>query len=137
MNPLFHRLEDVEARYGELNRLLMDPDVASDRHRLRDLSREHSEVAPMVEAWREHKQLTEELEEARELLEDPEMKEMAREEIATIEARLSELEESLKILLLPKDPYEGRNILLEIRAGTGGDEAALFAADLHLSLIHI
>jgi len=109
----------------------MDPAVASDRHRLRDLSREHSEVAPIVEAWREHKQLSEELAEAREILEDPEMREMAREEIATIEARHEELEQQLQLLLLPKDPYEGRNILLEIRAGTGGDEAALFAADLH------
>ncbi len=131
MNPMFHRLEDVEARYEELNRLLMDPAVSADRNRLRALSCEHAELAPMVEAWREHKRLSAELGEARELLDDPELREMAREEIGAIEARLGELEGRLRVLLLPKDPYEGRNILLEIRAGTGGDEAALFAADLH------
>jgi peptide chain release factor 1 len=131
MHPMFHRLEDVEARYEEINRLLSDPAVAGDRNRMRDLSREHSDVSPIVEGWREHKRLSAELADAREMLEDPEMREMAREEIGAIEEQLSELEARLKVLLLPKDPYEGRNILLEIRAGTGGDEAALFAADLH------
>jgi len=127
---MFDRLEVIEARHGELERMLMDPSVTADRNRLRDISKEHAELAPIVAGWREHKKLSEELEGLAELLADPDMKEMAAEEKTSIDSRLGELEEELRLLLLPKDPYEGRNILLEIRAGTGGDEAALFAADL-------
>ncbi len=110
--------------------MLMDPAVIGDRTRLREASKEHSDLSPIVAGWREHKKLTAELTGLEELLSDEDMKEMAQEEKASIEQRLIELADELRLLLLPKDPYEGRNILLEIRAGTGGDEAALFAADL-------
>ena len=127
---MFDRLEVIEARHGELERMLMDPAVSADRTRLRDVSIEHSELAPIVAAWREHKRCAEELQDLGDMLDDPDMREMALEEKATLETRMQELVDQLRLLLLPKDPYEGRNILLEIRAGTGGDEAALFAADL-------
>jgi peptide chain release factor 1 len=127
---MFDRLAVIESRYEELNRSLMDPQISSDVPRMLEISKEHSDLAPMVEAYRERVTLTKEAEEVEEMLSDPDMKEMAQEEKARIEARIEVLDEQLRIALLPKDPYAGRNLLLEIRAGTGGDEAALFAADL-------
>jgi len=128
---MLERLKDVAVRLNELNEFLMDPAVSSDRNRMRDLSKEHAELAPIVEGYRRHTELSEQLADVLEMMEDPELKEMALEEKSSLEAALAEMEEELKLLLLPKDPYEGRNILLEIRAGTGGDEAALFAGDLY------
>ncbi|MED5372272.1 MAG: peptide chain release factor 1 [Myxococcota bacterium] len=128
---MIERLKDVAVRLNELNELLMDPAVSSDRNRMRDLSKEHAELAPIVEGYQRHTELSEQLVGALEMMEDPELKDMALEEKSSLEAALAEMEEELKLLLLPKDPYEGRNILLEIRAGTGGDEAALFAGDLY------
>jgi peptide chain release factor 1 len=128
---MLDRLKDVAVRLNELNELLMDPAVASDRNRMRDLSKEHAELAPIVEGYQRHTETSEQMAGVLEMMEDPELKEMALEEKSSLEAALAEIEEELKFLLLPKDPYEGRNILLEIRAGTGGDEAALFAGDLY------
>lgn len=127
---MFDRLAVIESRYEELNRSLMDPQISSDVPRMLEISKEHAELNPIVTAYRERLKLSEEAEEVEEMLADPDMKEMAQEEKQRIEARLSELDEQLRVALLPKDPYAGRNLLLEIRAGTGGDEAALFAADL-------
>ena len=127
---MLDRLKDVEARLEELNRLLMDPEVSRDRDRLRDLSKEHAHINPIVERFREMIQAESQLAEVEEMLADPEMREMASEEKSALEEKLETLREELRFLLLPKDPYEGRNILLEIRAGTGGDEAAIFAGDL-------
>ena len=127
---MFDRLAVIESRYEELNRSLMDPQISSDVPRMLEISKEHSDLAPMVEAYRERVTLTKEAEEVEEMLSDPDMKEMAQEEKARIGARIEVLDEQLRVALLPKDPYAGRNLLLEIRAGTGGDEAALFAADL-------
>ncbi len=113
--------------------MLMDPEVVSDHRKLRELSQEHAQVSEIVETYRALRKAERELGETRELLaaeSDPEMRDMMREEVAALEARIEELTQALRLLLLPKDPYEGRPILLEIRAGTGGDEAALFAADL-------
>jgi peptide chain release factor 1 len=124
------KMRIFEARLEVLDRMLMDPDVVSDNRKLREASRDHAHVSDIVDAWRKVTSLTEELEGARELLEDPEMRELAREEVSELETALADAQEALKFKLLPKDPYEGRPILLEIRAGTGGDEAALFAADL-------
>ncbi|MEE2751608.1 MAG: peptide chain release factor 1 [Myxococcota bacterium] len=128
---MLDRLKDVAERLEELNSLLMDPEIISDRNRLRELSKEHSEISPVVEGYRQFMDLQSQLEEVAIMLDDPEMRDMALEEKADLEAKLEPTEQHLKLLLLPKDPYEGRNILLEIRAGTGGDEAALFAADLY------
>jgi peptide chain release factor 1 len=129
---MFDRLEALERRLEILNRMLMDPDVVSDSRQLREASREHAHVSEIVDAWHAHTALQAALVEAREMQHDadPEMRALAREEIADTEAALIASEEALRLLLLPKDPYEGRPVLLEIRAGTGGDEAALFAADL-------
>ncbi|MCB9743139.1 MAG: peptide chain release factor 1 [Alphaproteobacteria bacterium] len=127
---MFDRLDVIEARYEELNRLMMDPALASDPSRLRETSIEHAELSAIVSAYAEHKQAQSELADLDELMADPEMRDMVVEERAALEARMAELEHQLRTLLLPKDPYAGRNLLLEIRAGTGGDEAALFAGDL-------
>ena len=127
---MFDRLQVIEERFEELNRMLMDPSIGSDVQRLREVSKEHSDIRPIVEGWRSLKELREQAAQCEEMLADPEMREMAQEEKAELDQAITELGRTLQLLLLPKDPYEGRNILLEIRAGTGGDEAALFAGDL-------
>ncbi len=127
---MFKRLEEVQQRYDELHRLMSDPDITRDHRRMTELSRELSQIKPVVEIYSVWRTSSEELKEADTLLEDPEMREMAREEVELLQGQMQDMEEQLKLLLLPKDPYEGRNIILEIRAGTGGDEAALFAGDL-------
>ena len=124
------RLEEFEARLGELDRQLMDPTLAGQRDRYKAVSREHAEVTRMVEVSREIARLERERADLKELLADPDMRAEAEEEKAKIDARIPELEMGLRLMMLPRDPYEGRPLLLEIRAGTGGDEAALFAADL-------
>ncbi|MES2639308.1 MAG: peptide chain release factor 1 [Myxococcota bacterium] len=127
---MFLRLDDIEARHAELERQLMDPAIAGMRDKYRKVTREHAEVGRMVELAREIRALEAERAELAELLADPDMREMAQADNERINARLPIIEQQLRLQLLPKDPYEGRNILLEIRAGTGGDEAALFAGDL-------
>ena len=124
------RLEEFEARLGELDRQLMDPTLAGQRDRYKAVSREHAEVTRMVEVSREIARLERERADLKELLADPDMRAEAEDEKAKIDARIPELEMGLRLMMLPRDPYEGRPLLLEIRAGTGGDEAALFAADL-------
>jgi peptide chain release factor 1 len=131
MKPfLRQQLERYPVRLQELNFFLQQPDVVSDMERFRSLTREHaevSEVAGLFEQFRQHESA---LAQAQEMLQDPEMAEMAREEIASVDAALPALEEELQRLLLPKDPDDVRNTFIEIRAGTGGDESALFAGDL-------
>ena len=126
------KLDGVESRYQEIEHELSQPDVFQDRERFERLSREHSELGKVVEVYREYRHAESELESSRELLKDsdPEMRDLAREEIDALSADLERLEASLKKLLIPKDPLDDKNVILEIRAGTGGDEAALFAADL-------
>jgi peptide chain release factor 1 len=126
------QLRIFEQRLEALNTQLMDPAVASDARRLRELSKEHAHVSDVVSAWHRVHDLDEELAGARELLaeDDAELRAMARTEIDRLETAVEQARADLKVLLLPRDPYEGRPLLLEIRAGTGGDEAALFAADL-------
>ncbi|RME32441.1 MAG: peptide chain release factor 1 [Gammaproteobacteria bacterium] len=129
---LLARLESLHERHGELAALLADPEVIGDSDRFRALSKEYSELTPLARAWDRYRQLHGELEEAHVLLagEDPELRALAREEIARLEAECEALEDELRRLLTPRDPYETGSLFLEIRAGTGGDEAALFAADL-------
>ncbi|MDD3310657.1 peptide chain release factor 1 [Pseudodesulfovibrio sp.] len=130
---MFGKLEEIEAKYDKLEQELAQPDIFNDQERYKKVSKAHADLADVVRVFREHKQLAQELDDNREMLADgdPDIREMAKAEIETIEERLPELEEELKILLLPKDPMDDKNIILEIRAGTGGDEAALFAADLY------
>jgi peptide chain release factor 1 len=129
---MFAKLESLERKYEELERQLSDPDVVSDQERYRKLTKTHADLREVVEAFREHKTLSRDLTENQEMAQDPdpEMRELALAEIKTIKETLSQLEAHLKLLLLPKDPMDEKNILLEIRAGTGGEEAALFAGDL-------
>ncbi|EDJ8804629.1 TPA: peptide chain release factor 1 [Listeria monocytogenes] len=130
---MYDRLQTVEDRYDELNELLSDPDVVSDPKRLRDLSKEQSGITATVETYREYKNVNEQINETKELLGeklDDEMREMAKEEFAELQKEKADLEERLKLLLVPKDPNDDKNVILEIRGAAGGDEAALFAGDL-------
>jgi peptide chain release factor 1 len=127
------RLEEIERTYEELTRELSSPGVASDPARLRDLGRKHRELEEIVSVSRDHRKAVAEAEDARSLAraeEDPESREFYQQEAAEAEAQAHKLEERLEVLLLPKDPNDQKNVLLEIRAGAGGQEAALFAADL-------
>ena len=130
---MFGKLEEIEEKYLQLEQELAEPDIFNDQDRYKKVSKAHADLGEVVAVFREHKQLSGDLEDNREMLADPdpEIQEMAKMEIDEIEARIPELEEKLKVLLLPKDPMDDKNIILEIRAGTGGDEAALFAADLY------
>ena len=127
---MFDKIQDFEIRFQELESLLSDPTIISNQPEFRKLSREHSDLLPIVEAFRRYKKVLSELEENRELLSDPDMKEMADEELSRLTEERDRLDAEIKLLLLPKDPNDSRDVILEIRAGTGGDESALFAGDL-------
>ena len=126
------RLRQVEARYEEIGLLLSQPDVFSDQNRYRDLSVEYSQLEPLIKSWRRWQETQTSIEEAREMLKesDPELLDMAKEELERGSEQAMALESEIQVLLLPKDPNDDNNIFLEIRAGTGGDEAAIFAGDL-------
>ena len=131
MTPSIRRkLETLAERHEEIGLLLAQPDVLADGTRFRELSREYAQLEPVVVALREHEAAMRELADARAMLDDPELAEMAADDIARLEARLTGLDGELQILLLPKDPRDEANLYLEVRAGTGGDEAAIFAGDL-------
>lgn len=130
---MYDRLQSVENRYEELNELLSDPDVVSDPKRLRDLSKEQSSISQTVETYRDYKEVTDQIAETKELLNeklDDDMREMAKEELNELQENKTHLEEKLKLLLVPKDPNDDKNVIMEIRGAAGGDEAALFAGDL-------
>lgn len=131
---MLERLQSLEDRYNTLNEKLSDPDVVSDPDKLRDYSKEQSDLENTVVVYQQYKQAQTELEEAQGMLEDDldeEMAEMTRMEIDDLKEKIENLEEELKVLLLPKDPNDERNVIMEIRAAAGGDEAALFAGDLY------
>ncbi|MFT5720921.1 MAG: peptide chain release factor 1 [Motiliproteus sp.] len=125
-----NKLDILKDRYEELAALLSDAEVINDQDRFREFSREYAELEAVVEGYCRYLQVQDELADAREMLDDPEMKEMAEEEIQAGQQRREQLEAELQRLLLPKDPNDGSNTFLEVRAGTGGDEAAIFAGDL-------
>ncbi len=125
------KLDQLAERFEEITALLADPETQSDPRRFRDLGREYAQLEEVVEAYRRYAANEDDIASAQELLNDPEMASLAREELATSEALKAELEPALQLLLIPPDPNDQRNIFLEIRAGTGGAEAALFASDLH------
>jgi peptide chain release factor 1 len=127
-----HRLEGISERFQELAGLLADPDTIADNNQFRRLSMEYSQLEPVVEAFRRHENASADLAAARDMARDPDpaMREMAEDEASAAEARLEALELDLQKLLIPKDPHDHKNLFLEIRAGTGGDEAAIFAGDL-------
>ena len=125
------RLDQLSDRHEELNALLADIEVISDNKRFRQLSREHSDLNEITEVWRKYKQAEEDIETAEAMLSDPDFKEMAQEEIKDNKAIIAQLEADLNILMIPKDPNDANSAYLEIRAGTGGDEAAIFSGDLY------
>ena len=136
---MFDKLEDLLVRYEEIMSELSEPDVANDANRFRKLMKEQSDLAPIVEAFREYKKSKQAIEDALVMLDeesDEEMKELAKEELNEAKANVAELEEKLKILLLPKDPNDDKNVIVEIRAGEGGEEAALFAAEIYRMYVH-
>ncbi|WP_394524821.1 peptide chain release factor 1 [Lacrimispora sp. JR3] len=131
---MFDRLDDILIHYEELMQELNNPSVAEDQNRFRKLMKEQADLADLVEAYTQYKKAKQAVEDSLALLEeesDEEMREMAKEELSDAKKRIEELEQELKILLLPKDPNDDKNIILEIRAGAGGDEAALFASQLY------
>ena len=130
---MFERLEQIEAKYDELNRALASPDIVSDSQRYQKTAKAHSEIAPIVERYREYKDLTRGISESKALLvgeTDPEMLSYAQDELTQLEKRVHEVEEDLKVLLLPKDPNDEKNVIMELRAAAGGDEAGLFAEEV-------
>jgi peptide chain release factor 1 len=130
---MFERLNQIEARYEELTQALASPDIMSDSAKFQKTAKAHSEISPMVERYREYKDLKKGIAESRAMLaeeKDPEMRAYAQEELDKLEARVAAVEAELKMLLLPKDPNDEKDVILEIRAGTGGDEATLFAAEV-------
>ena len=124
------KLQPFIDRYEEINNLLISPDITSDVKKMTELSKEQSGIEPIVNKANEYIKTLEEIDENKMLLEDPELSDLAKEELKELEAKKPELEEEIKILLIPKDPNDDKNIYLELRAGTGGDEAALFVSDL-------
>ena len=136
---MFDRLDDLLIRFEELMEELNSPDVALDQKRFRKLMKEQADLTPIVEAYKEYKKANQDVEDSLALLEeesDEEMREMAKEELAEAKKRIEELEQEMKILLLPKDPNDDKNVMVEIRAGAGGDEAALFASELYRMYVH-
>ena len=136
---MFDKLDDILIRYEEIMNQLSEPDVANDTNRFRKLMKEQSDLAPIVEAYKEYKQAKQNIEDSLAMLEeesDEEMRELAKEELNESKEKVEELENRLKILLLPKDPNDDKNVIVEIRAGAGGDEAALFAAEIYRMYVH-
>ena len=136
---MFDRLEDLLHRMDEIMNELSEPDVTNNQQRFRALMKEQSDLTPLVEAYREYKKCKQDIEDSLQLLEeesDEDMREMLKEELSGARKRVEELEKTLKILLLPKDPNDDKNVVVEIRGGAGGDEAALFAAELYRMYVH-
>lgn len=136
---MFDKLEDLRIRLDEILNELQEPDVANDQNRFRKLMKEQNDLTPIVEAYNEYKECKQAIEDSLEMLEeesDEEMRELAKEELNDNKKRVEELEQELKILLLQKDPNDEKNVIVEIRAGAGGDEAALFAAEIYRMYMH-
>jgi peptide chain release factor 1 len=131
---VYDRLQAVEDRYDKLNELLSDPEIVNDPKKLREYSKEQSDIQATVEAYREYKDISQQFKDAKAMLDekmDADMREMVKEEVSELEEQIHALEERLKILLIPKDPNDDKNVIMEVRGAAGGDEAALFAGDLY------
>ena len=130
---LLKKLEEKAVRYEEVNELVQDPDLIRDQKKYKDVMREHSHLTALMESYEEYKKVLQGIEDSKIIIteeDDQEMKEMAREELRELEEKKPQLEDKIKMLLIPPDPLEEKNIIMEIRAGTGGDESSLFCADL-------
>ena len=136
---MFDRLDDLLRKFEEIMNELSEPDVANNQERFRALMKEQSDLTPIVNAYKEYKKCSQDIEDSVSMLEsesDEDMREMLKEELSASKKRVEELEKELKILLLPQDPNDGKNVIVEIRAGAGGDEAALFAAEIYRMYVH-
>ncbi len=136
---MFDKLEDLLMHYEEIMNMLSEPEIANDSKRFQKLMKEQSELLPIVEAYKEYKNAKQAIEDSLVMIEeesDEEMKELAKEELAEAREKEKDLSEQLKVLLLPKDPNDDKNVVMEIRAGAGGDEAALFAAEIYRMYVH-
>ena len=136
---MFDKLEDLLRRFEEIMNMLSEPDITSDQKRFTALMKEQSDLTPIIEAYKEYKQCKQDIEDSLLLLDeesDEDMREMLKEELNDAKKRVEELENTMKILLLPKDPNDDKNVIVEIRAGAGGDEAALFAAEIYRMYVH-
>jgi len=136
---ILDKLEGVKLRFEEVGQLITDPDVINDMKRYVRLNKEYKDLEPLVESYNEYKNILSNITSAKEILateKDEEMREMAKMELEELEAKVEPLEENIKVLLLPKDPEDDKNAILEIRAGTGGDEASIFAGDLYRMYTH-
>ena len=136
---MFDKLEDLVRRYEEITNELTEPSVVNDQNRFRKLMKEQADLQPLVDAYTEYRKCQETIEDSLALLDgesDEEMREMLKEELSDARRRMGELEQQMKILLLPKDPNDDKNVIVEIRAGAGGDEAALFAAEIYRMYAH-
>jgi len=127
---MFDRLAQMEARYDALSREMSDPTLVSDQKKYQAIAKEHRDMEAVVEKYRQWRKVSEGVAEAKVMLSDADLKEMAQDELAMLEPQLAPLEEELKVMLLPRDPKDDKNIVIELRAGTGGDEAALFVAEM-------
>ncbi len=130
---MIEKLEQIQQRYDEVTRLLSDPAIVGDQKRFRELGREHTELTPIIKALERYRRILNDIRGNKEIVEtssDPEFTDLALTELKELKVRQEEIEEELKVLLIPSDPNDSKNTIVEIRAGTGGDEAALFAADL-------
>ena len=129
---MFDRLEQLEERYRELEKDLADPAIITDQQRFQKAGKQHRDMAPVIERYREYKQVQTGIADAKTMLAetDPEIRAMAQDELNVLQARMPDIEDQLKVMLLPKDPNDEKNVVLEIRAATGGDEASLFAAEV-------
>src|SRR5580658_4375935 len=129
---MFERLEQIEARYEELGLQMADPELVSDQQKYQKVAKQHRDLQPVVDKFRQYREIRTGIADARGMLNesDAEIRAMAEEELAQLEEREPKIEEEIKLLLLPKDPNDEKNVVVEIRAGTGGDEATLFAAEI-------
>ena len=135
---MFDHLEDILVRYEEIQEELNSPEIANDQDRYRKLMKEYSNLTPLVEKYKEYKDAKQTIEDSLAMMNEPdeEMRELAKEELASAKEAVARCEQDLKILLLPKDPNDDKNVIVEIRAGAGGDEAALFAAEIYRMYVH-
>ncbi len=135
---MFDHLEDILVRYEEIQEELNSPEIANNQDRYRKLMKEYSNLTPLVEKYKEYKDAKQTIEDSLAMMNEPdeEMRELAKEELASAKETVAKCEQDLKILLLPKDPNDDKNVIVEIRAGAGGDEAALFAAEIYRMYVH-
>ena len=136
---MFDKLDELVRRFEEIMNELAEPGVTDNQQRFRALMKEQSDLTPLVDAYKEYKKCKQDVEDSLLMLDeesDEDMREMLKEELSSSKKRIEELEQELKILLLPKDPNDDKNVIVEIRAGAGGDEAALFAAEIYRMYVH-